>query len=210
MMLNERETGTSAAYKSLTALITTPESVPRSSPKGVYSTNITSNSAVIGWQEIPRKEARGVLLGYRVQVYNRYTGRYGKEIITNDTSVILTDLSLVTSYRVSIKGYTAVGSGPRAYHNFTTLRCHTDLKGESGMFSIDKTHNGYRSNCSWTIGKGVNNIDFIVIKFTPFDLEWNCIEYQHSYVEVADVNYEAKVAVPLHRSETTVAMHGKY
>ncbi|XP_028514184.1 uncharacterized protein LOC110236530 isoform X2 [Exaiptasia diaphana] len=75
----------------------------------------------------------------------------------------------------------------------TVKGCHTNLKGESGKFSIDKTHNGYRSNCSWTIGKGVNNIDFIVIKFTPFDLGWRCINFGQSYVEVADVNYEAKV-----------------
>ena len=105
---------------------------PRISPQGVYSTDITSNTAVIGWKEIPRKDAHGDLLGYIVKVQNRNTWRYEKEINTSDTSVILTDLSRGSYYRVEIRGYTSVGSGPSAYHDFNTLckipACHCDCK----------------------------------------------------------------------------------
>ncbi|KXJ09161.1 hypothetical protein AC249_AIPGENE13501 [Exaiptasia diaphana] len=71
--------------------------------------------------------------------------------------------------------------------------CITNLSGDSGELSIDKEYLSRASNCSWTIGKGRSDIDFIVIKFEPFDLGNHCFEDQYLYVEVSDVNHEFKV-----------------
>ncbi|KXJ06264.1 Down syndrome cell adhesion molecule-like protein 1-like [Exaiptasia diaphana] len=96
---------------------------PKRSPRGVYSTDITQSTAVIGWQEISRKDARGELLGYKVKVFNRDSWRYEQEVNTSDTSVILKDLSRATDYEVKIRGYTSVGSGPYIIAYFSTLAC---------------------------------------------------------------------------------------
>ncbi|KXJ20886.1 Lysyl oxidase-like 2 [Exaiptasia diaphana] len=72
-------------------------------------------------------------------------------------------------------------------HQVSKKRCFNDLHGESGKLSINK------SNCLWTIGKGKNNINFIVIKFQPFDLGYRCYYYQATYFEIADEKYEFRV-----------------
>ncbi|XP_028513990.1 uncharacterized protein LOC110235942 isoform X2 [Exaiptasia diaphana] len=112
-------------YQSLVASLTTPQSYPKRSPRGVYSTDITQSTAVIGWQEISRKDARGELLGYKVKVFNRDSWRYEQEVNTSDTSVILKDLSRATDYEVKIRGYTSVGSGPYIIAYFSTLEIAT-------------------------------------------------------------------------------------
>ncbi|KXJ06627.1 Lysyl oxidase-like 2B [Exaiptasia diaphana] len=122
VMLKNEETGTCTAYKSLMASTKTPESSPSVLPQRVYSTDITPNSAVIGWKPLQRKDTHGVLLGYTVKLYRDFTDTYDKEIKTNDTSVVFKDLSPANEYKVEIRGYTAAGTGPYAYRFFSTSK----------------------------------------------------------------------------------------
>ncbi|KXJ07884.1 hypothetical protein AC249_AIPGENE26007 [Exaiptasia diaphana] len=71
--------------------------------------------------------------------------------------------------------------------------CITNLNGDSGELSINETYLSRPLNCSWTIGKGTSDIDFIVIKFEPFDLGNHCFAAQRKYVEISDVNQQFKV-----------------
>ncbi|XP_028518949.1 Down syndrome cell adhesion molecule-like protein 1 homolog, partial [Exaiptasia diaphana] len=107
-------------FQSLKTSLTTLQSVPRSRPPGLTSTEITSNSAVFQWQQIPRKDAHGVLLGYIVDLYSYYSGRYRGEIKTSNTSIAFKDLSPANRYELKVRGYTAIGSGPNKYYYFST------------------------------------------------------------------------------------------
>ncbi|XP_020903299.1 uncharacterized protein LOC110241748 isoform X2 [Exaiptasia diaphana] len=131
-LLRKGRNGTIAAYRSSETSITTPESSPIWGPQGLYFTNITSNTAVIGWKEIPRKYTHGEVLGYTILLYNCSTPYHQKQIVVYDTSVVLTDLSPAIQYCVEIRGYTSAGAGPSTRRSFSTKGISVEEKPTTG------------------------------------------------------------------------------
>ncbi|KXJ09165.1 Galectin-3-binding protein [Exaiptasia diaphana] len=174
VMLKKESTGTCTAYKSLTASITTPESSPSISPQGDYCTDVTPNTAVIGWNSLHRKDAHGVLLGYTVQLYRYFTSTYVKEIKTNDTSVIFRDLSPANEYRAEIRGYTASGTGPYASHYFSTKCGGTIKKQLHGKIQIVDV-NVWSATCIWKImAPTPNTLILLSLESLDIPLSFGC------------------------------------
>jgi hypothetical protein len=66
----------------------------------------------VQWNPIPRNHVHGILLGYRV-FYQDYEYRlHSKNIITNNTQMILKDLLPGMYYSIAVYGFTVKGEGP--------------------------------------------------------------------------------------------------
>jgi len=94
------------------------DKVPKVS--GINVTHVNLTTVVIHWDPIPKEQVRGVLLGYVVTAYQIYHGNVSPTYIVNKTSVVLTDIWGVPTYKISVLGYTAHIRGPILYHNFTS------------------------------------------------------------------------------------------
>lgn len=87
--------------------------------------NITSRTALIQWQKIPvKKEMYAEILGYKV-VITREGIQQNFTTTSNESHIILEDLSQNTTYGVTIRGFSSYGDGPVSDQiNFTTLGKH--------------------------------------------------------------------------------------
>ena len=100
--------------------------VPSLPPLNITSTNTSSTSLLITWEQIPKKLVHGILLGYRVFYYqhtNAYHGRRRRirsvetlnetvrTLPPNTTSLRIFNLKKFTYYSFQIVGFTSKGDG---------------------------------------------------------------------------------------------------
>ncbi|NWW96376.1 SDK2 protein, partial [Rhynochetos jubatus] len=103
------------------------EGVPQTGPANVTILNITKNSALVKWTEIPAEDCLGFLQGYKI-IYTDSLRKKSLAVTVNSTtrSYHLTGLKEKTIYLVQISGFTNAGEGtPTLSQPFSTLKYST-------------------------------------------------------------------------------------
>ena len=100
-------------------------SVPSSEPLNVTLKNLKFDEVMVQWDPIPEHTANGILLGYRVYLYQYGYWYYSLTNTVNTSSssifmVKLRGLKAVHKYRISVAAFTSKGAGPQSYWRYIT------------------------------------------------------------------------------------------
>ena len=76
--------------------------------KAIYSTEVA-----VWWKDVPPIHQNGIITAYEV-LYSKESSTASKSILLRNTSIILRDLEVFTTYRIRVRAYTDVGSGPES------------------------------------------------------------------------------------------------
>ena len=87
----------------------------------IYVKNITSQKAVIGWENIAADNTvHGILLGYKFVLVGK-NRKKNFTLTSNKREVALPHLIRKSEHTVSVYGFTQYGDGRILEYNFTTL-----------------------------------------------------------------------------------------
>lgn len=87
--------------------------VPDAAPNNATITALNWTSIKVKWQNVPKYFQNGIILGYRIQVFNTSEMSLLQEIVVGpyQFSTFINGLEPITNFSVSIKAFTSVGDG---------------------------------------------------------------------------------------------------
>lgn len=99
--------------------------MPSSEPSNVTLKNLKFDEVMVQWSPIPQHTANGILLGYRVYLYEYNYWYYSLTNTVNTSSasvhmVIFRGLKAAHSYGISVATFTSKGAGPQSYRRYIT------------------------------------------------------------------------------------------
>ncbi|CAH3116195.1 unnamed protein product [Pocillopora meandrina] len=105
--------------KNATKTVTAKEYAPSVGPDSVSTSQVNKTTFNISWEPLQREESHGKVTLYEVKAIFLKKGNlhkrsviYSPSVNTSVTFVVLSDLELCSRYNVSVRAYTAEGSGP--------------------------------------------------------------------------------------------------
>ena len=101
---------------------------PRGSPQNITATSLSSSSIYVAWEEVLPIDRNGIITTYEVLYEPLETFGLLTRITENTTnlSLLLAGLHPFVNYRISLRAYTSMGSGP--YSESILIRTHEDRK----------------------------------------------------------------------------------
>ena len=93
--------------------------VPSDGPKIISFDEVDKLTYNITWAPLVREKRNGIIIGYRIQREQSSTGARSKQSLTDftysnsaNTFALVTGFQLGCEYKISVRGFTAVGGGP--------------------------------------------------------------------------------------------------
>ena len=85
---------------------------PSGAPQNLSSSNTSTSSFILRWEEPPLEVQNGEIIGYNITVTNRVEKTLPLLMDTANTTLIVSSLNDSTLYKVSVAARTRVGVGP--------------------------------------------------------------------------------------------------
>ena len=83
---------------------------PSAPPSNIRVTAFHSQSLLVSWLDVPTEHRNGIIRGYRL-TYTNVSNRTGPVITERAYSVVLTQLSKATEYRILLWAFNSAGDG---------------------------------------------------------------------------------------------------
>ncbi|XP_008421701.1 interleukin-31 receptor subunit alpha [Poecilia reticulata] len=118
------------------------EGSPVGAPANVTFHNVTLNSAVLQWSQIPEEDLRGFLLGYIIYYtehhYQETSTAHNITVDPGSTSFHMEALKSGTAYQVQISGFTLAGEGIRSISSVfkTDPKVNFSIRGAIAAFVV--------------------------------------------------------------------------
>ncbi|XP_020606859.1 MAM and fibronectin type III domain-containing protein 1-like [Orbicella faveolata] len=175
-------------YSTQTETTRTEEGVPSSEPSNVTLKNLKFDEVMVQWSPIPQHTAYGILLGYRVYLYEFNYWYYSLTNTVNTSSssvhmVIFRGLKAAHSYGISVAAFTSKGAGPQSYRRYITTGCGGYINQSFGQIHVDRYRGSSYVRCNWEIGSvGISQaVAFVWIQDLYF-------YYSYEYLKILSGN----------------------